>query len=98
MAKENGSTTVTATMSTATLSAASSFDVTVDLAFSGTATNNDDYTRSDTQIVIPAGSTTGTVTLSAVPDALDETDETIVVDITGVTNGTESGTQQITAT
>ena len=48
--------------------------------------------------MIAAGNTTGTVTLTAVQDALDETNETIVVDISGVTNGTESGTQQVTAT
>jgi hypothetical protein len=83
---------------TTTLSAVSSLDVTVVLAFGGTATNVTDYTRSGTQIVIPAGSTTGTVTLTAVQDSLDETDETIVVDITSVTNDTESGTQQVTAT
>ncbi len=83
---------------TATLSTASDLDVTVDLSFSGTATNVTDYTRSGTQIVITAGNTTGTVTLTAAQDAQDETNETIVVDITGVTNGTESGTQQVTAT
>jgi hypothetical protein len=83
---------------TATLSAASILDVTVNLGFSGTATNVSDYTRSATQIVITAGNTTGTVTLTAVPDTLDETDETIVVDITGVTNGRELGTQRVTAT
>src|SRR5207248_10410777 len=57
-----------------------------------------DYTRSGTSIVIPAGSTNGTITLTAVQDSLDEVDETIVVDISSVTNGTESGTQQVTAT
>src|SRR5207253_3602918 len=56
-----------------------------------------DYTRSGTSIVIPAGSSSGSITLTAVQDALDETDETIVVDISSVTNGTESGTQQVTA-
>ena len=76
---------------TATLSAASSFDVTVTLGFSGTATNAADYTRSGTSIVIPAGSTTGSITLTGVDDTLDEADETVVVDITGVTNGTENG-------
>jgi hypothetical protein len=93
MSEVGGSTTVTAT-----LPAVSTQDVTVDLAFSGTATNVSDYTRSGTQIVIAAGNTTGTVTLTAVQDTLDENDETVVVDISGVTNGTESGTQQVTAT
>src|SRR5207244_684987 len=48
-------------------------------------------------IVIPPGSTNGTMTLTAVQDNLDELDETIIVDISSVTNGTESGTQQVTA-
>src|SRR5439155_22203139 len=44
------------------------------------------------------GSTTRSITLAAVQDNVDETDETIIVDISSVTNGTESGTQQVVAT
>jgi len=83
---------------TAKLSAVSGSAVTVGLSFSGTATLTTDYTRSATSIVIAAGSTAGTITLTAVQDTLDEDNETIVVDITSVANGTESGTQQATAT
>jgi formylglycine-generating enzyme required for sulfatase activity len=83
---------------TATLSAASGLPVTVDLAFSGTATLTADYTRSGTQIVIAAGSTSGSIAVTAVQDGLDETDETVIVDISAVTNGTENGTQQQTTT
>src|SRR5437667_250530 len=83
---------------TATLSAPSGLAVTVDLAFSGTATLTNDYMRSGASIVIPPGSTNGTITLTAVQDSLDEVDETIIVDISNVTNGTESGIQQVTAT
>ncbi len=83
---------------TATLSTASGKNVTVNLAYSGTAANTTDYTRSGAAIVIPAGSTSGSVTLTGVNDALDENDETVIVDIASVTNGTESGTQQVTAT
>ena len=79
---------------TATLSAASSFAVTVDLGFSGAATFTDDYTRSGTQIVIAPGATSGSVTVTAVQDTLDENNEDVTVDITSVTNGTESGAQQ----
>src|SRR5438477_442009 len=93
MAEAGGVATVSAT-----LSAPSGQNVTVDLAFSGTATLTSDYTRSGTSIVIPPGSTTGAITLTAVQDTLDEVDETVVVDISSVTNGTESGTQQVTAT
>src|SRR5206468_6011396 len=82
---------------TATLSAPSGQTVTVNLAFSGTATLTNDYTRSGTSIVIPPGSTNAAITLTAVQDTADEVDETIIVDISSVTNGTESGTQQVTA-
>ncbi len=93
LAEAAGTTTVTAT-----LSAASSQDVTVVLGFGGTATNVTDYTRSGSQIVITAGNTSGSITLTAVQDTRDQANETIVVDITEVTNGTESGSQQVTAT
>ena len=83
---------------TATLSALSDFAITVELGYSGAATGGVDYVASGTQIVIPAGSTDGTVTVSAQQDALDESNESVVVEITGVTNGTESGTQQVSTT
>ena len=41
-----------------------------------------DYTVSGSQLVIPAGSTTGTVAVTAVDDALDEDGETVLVGIT----------------
>src|SRR5262249_30423483 len=93
LAENGGAATVTAT-----LAAVSGQDVTVNLGFTGTATNVADYTRSATAILIPAGQTSGSITLTGVNDTLDEFDETVIVDITTVTNGTESGTQQVTAT
>ena len=93
LAEAAGTTTLTAT-----LSAVSGLDVTVTLVFSGTATLGDDYTRSGTQIVIAAGSLSNSITLTAVPNALDEIDVTIVVDISAMTNGIEFGTQPVTAT
>ena len=75
----------------ATLSAPSGRAVTVNLAFTGSATLTDDYTRSGTSIVIAAGSSTGTVTLTSVADATAEAYETIVASIDSVTNGTASG-------
>lgn len=83
---------------TANLSMVATQAVTVGLSFSGTATLTTDYTRSATSIVIAAGNLTGTVTLTAVQDTLDETNETVMVDITSVVNATENGTQQVTAT
>ncbi len=93
MAESGGVATVTAT-----LSATYSQPVTVNLAFSGSATPVNDYTLSRTNIVIDPGSTTSSLTLTAVQDALYESNEAIIVDISSVVNGTESGTQQVTAT
>src|SRR5207249_2953752 len=93
MAEAGGVATVTAN-----LSAVSGQTVTVNLGFSGTATGGGvDYTRSTNSIVIPPGSLSGSATLTAAQDTLDENDETIIVDITAIGNGTESGNQQVTA-
>jgi hypothetical protein len=83
---------------TAVLSEVTTLPVTVDLEISGTATELDDYTITATQIVIPVGSTTGSVTVSSVNDTLDESAETVVVDIGQVMNASESGAQQQTTT
>ncbi|WP_420904253.1 Calx-beta domain-containing protein [Candidatus Magnetaquiglobus chichijimensis] len=87
---------------TATLSAAAASDTTVTIAATGTATGSGtDYTLSTTTITILAGNTTGTATLTAVQDTLDEVDETVILDITNVSGGggaSESGTQQQTVT
>lgn len=87
--EEGGSTSITAT-----LSAPSSQDVTITLGFSGSAVQGTDYSVTGTQIVIPAGQTSGSVLLSTIDDGLDEGDETVVVDILAVSNAQESGTQQ----
>ena len=93
MAEAAGTATVTAT-----LSAAHTLPVTVNLAFAGTAVLTADYTRSAASIVIAAGSTSGSITLTAVPDTVYENpNETIVVDIATVVNATEGGTQQVMA-
>ncbi|MGF1759504.1 tandem-95 repeat protein [Photobacterium sagamiensis] len=84
---------------TATLSAATSQNVTVTLAVDGSSTAVPaDYTLSSSSIVITAGSTTGTATITATQDLKDENNETVIVNITGVTNGNENGTQQETVT
>lgn len=81
---------------TATLSAATTQTVTLDLGISGTATTPDDFVLSATQIVIPAGATTGEMSITSVDDTLDEPDETIIVEVTAVTNAQEAGTQEAT--
>ncbi|WP_271783983.1 Calx-beta domain-containing protein [Aquimarina algiphila] len=83
---------------TATLSNTYGANTIVNLSFIGTAINTTDYTRSANSITINAGTIDGSINLNNVSDALDENDETVIVDITGVTNGAESGTQQVTYT
>jgi Ca2+-binding RTX toxin-like protein len=84
---------------TANLSNPSTQAVTVNLGYTGTATGSGtDYNTSGSSITIPAGSTTGTAAINITNDILDEDNETVIVDITGVTNGTESGIQKQTLT
>ena len=83
---------------TARLDAAAGLPVTVDLGFSGTATKSVDYDISRTQLVFPVGATARTVTIQSLHDTLVEPGETVIVDITGVINGIESGHQQVTTT
>ena len=86
---------------TATLSQVSSQDVVVSLAYSGTAIKGTDYnSTSSSSITILAGSLSANAAtgITAIQDTDPEGDETIVIDISGVTKGTESGTQQQTIT
>ena len=87
---------------TATIDAVSEKDVTVDLAIdpssTATATAPEDFTVSGLQIVIPAGSTSGTITLTSVDDAFDEFDEDAIINIDAVTNGVEVADQSVTVT
>ena len=82
---------------TATMSRISETDVTIFLGFSGAATFPGNYSRSDTQIVITAGNTIGSITLTAVPNSSPGTNKSIVLDITSITNGLEVGVQKVTA-
>ncbi|MFO1221326.1 MAG: Calx-beta domain-containing protein, partial [Burkholderiaceae bacterium] len=85
----NGPTTVTEGTSgsyTLSLTSAAQTDVTVNLAYSGTATNGVDYSGVAT-VTIPAGSTSATFTLPTTNDALDEANETIVVSLDSVSGG-----------
>ncbi|MCR9201189.1 MAG: proprotein convertase P-domain-containing protein, partial [Planctomycetaceae bacterium] len=83
---------------TATIDAVSEKDVTVNLAINGasSATNGLDYTISGLTILIPAGSTTGSVVVTSLDDALDEFDETVIVDIDSVVNAVEVPEEQVT--
>ncbi|WP_176723350.1 YDG domain-containing protein [Roseivirga misakiensis] len=86
---------------TATLSAISGRDVTVNLGYTGTATNGTDYnSTASTSITIPAGqsSANAAIGLTATQDTDGEGNETIIIEITSVVNGTEDGIQQQTIT
>ena len=86
---------------TATLSAISSQNVTVNLSYTGTAVNGTDYNNTaSTSITITAGQTSANavIGITATQDADIEGNETVIIDITGVTNGTENGVQQQTIT
>ncbi|PKQ62112.1 hypothetical protein BZG01_17940, partial [Labilibaculum manganireducens] len=92
ISENGGSTSVKATLS-------NTFNktVSVNLLKSGT-TSGTDYSLSSTTISITTGNTTGTATITGVNDDLDENNETVIIDISSVTNGTEPGTQQVTCT
>ncbi|ELR73782.1 hypothetical protein C900_01392 [Fulvivirga imtechensis AK7] len=80
------------------LSAVSGLATTINFSFSGTATQGVDYTASSS-LIIAAGDISDNIPINIIDDNLDESDETIIVDITSVTNGTESGGfQQVTYT
>lgn len=68
-----------------TLDAAASKAVTVDLEFSGSA-SPDDYQVSATTVVIPAGSLSGSVSVTTIDDSDVEGSEFVEVRMAGVTN------------
>lgn len=49
---------------------------------SGTATNGSDYASIGTSVTIPAGSAEATITITPIPDAISEADETVVLTLT----------------
>ncbi len=85
---------------TATVSAAPSANLTVPIqrvAGSSTAVAAD-YSLSPTSITIASGSTTGTTTLTAVTDTLDEQDETLGLELGTVTGHDPGATTQVAIT
>ncbi len=92
LAEAGGIATVTANLSNPSYQA-----ITIYLDLTGTAAAGD-YTASGTAITILSGNLSGDITLTGQNDAVDELDETIVVNISSVTGATEDGAQQITAT
>jgi uncharacterized protein YcfL len=82
----------------ARLANASYQNVTVNFGFSGSATLNTDYSRTTNSIVIASGSTSGSISITAIQDSLDEDNESILVGITSVTNGSAGATSSLSVT
>ena len=76
LSENGGSVTLSVNLNT-TLSNAKTIPFTV----TGTATLNTDYSLSSTEIIIPAGSSSGNITISSIQDVLIEGNETIVFSI-----------------
>ena len=96
IAEDGGSSILTATMS-GSLNNQWPVDITVNLVYSGTATIATDYTKSDS-ITISSGSSTGASTVTAVADTLYDAAiaETVIIDISSVSVGSEGSTNQQT--
>jgi hypothetical protein len=81
---------------TATLSAASSQPVTVNYATAnGTAAAGSDYRATSGTLTIPAGQTTGTITVAVNGDRLPEVNETFSVNLSSPTNATIADDQGV---
>jgi ELWxxDGT repeat protein len=81
---------------TVTLSAPSAQPVTVQYATAnGTATAGSDYQARSGTLTIPAGQTTGTITVPVIGDRLGEPDETFLVNLSGATGATIADGQAV---
>ncbi len=66
-------------------------DIIVPISFTGTANTGSDYVASSTSIRIAAGQTSGSITITPINDTLVEADETIILSVGSISNGTQSG-------
>lgn len=82
----------------ASLANASYQNVTVNFGFSGSATLNTDYSASSNSLIVTAGNTSGSISITAIQDTLDEDNESILVGITSVTNGSAGATSSLSVT
>jgi len=82
---------------TTTLDRATSNEVTVNLAFGGTA-DGSDYAASASQVQIVPGALSGEITLTGFDDTLVEPDETVIVRIDSTVNAVEEAEQEGQAT
>lgn len=82
---------------TATLAASTSTEVTVGIAFSGTA-GSDDYVESSSTIVIPAGALSSSLNITATQDDIEEGNETVIMTISTLVGGNTDGAQEVVVT
>ena len=82
---------------TATLTSATTVDTLVNLAFAGTATLGTSYDASSELIVIPAGATSGSITLTGNDVAIGTAPETVQISIASVLGANQATPQQVTA-
>jgi Calx-beta domain len=75
---------------TVTQSAVSVTNTVVSYTVTGTATSGTDYTALAGSITIPAGSTTATISIPVIDDAIVEVNETVIVTLNTVTSGTST--------
>ena len=76
---------------TVTLSRVGSEAITVTYTLGGTATSGSDFTApKPLSVTIPAGKSSGSITIPVIGDVIDEPNETIRVTLTGATNATLS--------
>ncbi len=93
IAENGGVATVTATLTQAIL-----VDATVTFSFSGAAVQGTNYTASSSNLVIPAGQTTGTLTLTGIDDGVYTGDQAIQMQAGAVKNANPSGNGQLSVT
>jgi hypothetical protein len=94
--RSEGNTGHTPLTFTVTLSSPCDAPVTVDWTTAdGTATASTDYQAASGTLIIPAGQTTGTITVPISGDRLAEPNETFLVNLTGATNATISDGQSV---
>lgn len=84
----------------ASLNGMSKKDVRLRFAFSGTAVQGTDYTVSAAEVVILSGKTTGSFTITALDDSLEEGDKSIIINLLSSENltTTEGASQTILLT
>ncbi len=72
---------------TLTQTAASGVNTVIAYTVAGTATSGSDYTALSGTVTIPAGSTTATITIPVIDDAVVEGNETVIITLSSITSG-----------